>query len=353
MAGKSRRQDPAWFAAGVSIAAVLIPCLLVAATAGILAYRYQRAERGATVQAEAVVERARLGEYGEGIQVRWTDQHGNPHTQRFEVVDPAVYPQGSAYGVRYDPRHPGRAFPADTDGTYLPTDNTSLALLGACLLAPLLLAPWGVRLVAIRRSLARPGMPYQAMALIGRHKKAARLTRPFVALIPTELPLPQWGYEVGVVELPEGSRLQGVMWHPALDALEPGTRVLVHARPTQRLGAVVVLPDGTRLWPAGRLRRSVPVWWRLPPRPAFVWRQQSGSRGPGTVMVASKPRAGLWRALKVVVGRVGAIAGPAIGAATLRTAGAGAGVIVLLAVPAGMAALTAYLWGLLGGEPYR
>jgi hypothetical protein len=59
--------------------------------------------------------------------------------------------------------------------------------------------------------------------------------------------------------------LQRVIWDPAINRLCPGDPVLVrrHGR-----YAVVDLPDGTRLWPAGTLRVSDPRGWKLIERPS-------------------------------------------------------------------------------------
>jgi hypothetical protein len=76
-------------------------------------------------------------------------------------------------------------------------------------------------------------------------------------------------------------RYQRVMWDPVLDRMPPDLHVQARVRgwgPTRR--AVIDLPNGTRIWPAGRLRHREPWFTTLtrreheeskPPRPQLVF----------------------------------------------------------------------------------
>ncbi|MEV4115738.1 hypothetical protein [Nonomuraea sp. NPDC049695] len=108
--------------------------------------------------------------------------------------------------------------------------------------------------------------------------------------------------------------LQRVYWDPALERMRPrkrsqyGEQVRAHVGGWPFRRAVVVLDDGTRLWPAGRLRRRCPWEWREEPRPSY------GRRRP-------RPGGGLVAAVVVTVSLGSfALGGPAIG---LAAAGVG------------------------------
>lgn len=134
-----------------------------------------------------------------------------------------------------------------------------VALAGAVSGYLLMVGGWLLRFRGARRACAAEAESWQVLPLLGIFKS---LRAPYLLLVAPSgrLPMPpDLRYRPGRREL------QRVVWDPAINRLCPGDPVLVrrHGR-----YAVVDLPDGTRLWPAGTLRVREPKNWELVERPS-------------------------------------------------------------------------------------
>ncbi|MDN3024601.1 hypothetical protein [Streptomyces sp. S.PB5] len=221
----------------------LVGYALLAAWLGGHAYAIEYTREHTATSMGDVVERG-VGPDGDDILVRWQDRSGRTHVQRFPDRDATSYTDGTTFLVAYDPaeRNPsGRPI----DWQDIPkNDGYEDDLLGGAVfsgfVAAALCGVWAHRGLRFRRLVRRPGRPATALVRTGE-----RRTGPLGQGLPTT-----WL----VLDDGTGPRRQRVMWHPALDELPDGVPVTVHGRRT----ALVVLPDGTRLVPLGRLHRHDP-----------------------------------------------------------------------------------------------
>ncbi|MFJ8106860.1 hypothetical protein [Streptomyces sp. NPDC096132] len=227
----------------LGVAVTLGGYALFAAMLGLHASAYLDARDRATARTTGVVVEDGIGD-DQDVRVRWTDGGHHIHVQRFGVYDTDRYAEGEDFPVAYDPSaaHP-RGFPADPDETSAEDDLVAPIFLGAAVALPLILV-WLWRGLRFRLTARRPGRPTTARVRVGTRRTGWRA------------PTATW------LELtaPKGrSHWQRVMWHPALHDPPPELSVTVHGgAPNSRRPAVVVLTDGTRLVPLGRLRDHAP-----------------------------------------------------------------------------------------------
>ncbi|MET8978942.1 hypothetical protein ABZX85_25305 [Streptomyces sp. NPDC004539] len=210
--------------------------------------RYESARERAVATAAGVVVEDGIGD-GEDIRVRWTDAAGRTHVQRFAVYETGGYEKGSLFPVAYDPaRSDPLGFPTDPDETAA-EDDLLVPVLLAGLAAAAVCTVWAWRGLRFRLLIRRPGTALTASVRHGPHGV-------------TE------AYWLVVSDEREGrGRWQRVMWHPALDDVTDGVVVAVHGGARWTRAVVVVLPDGSRLVPVGRLRRRPPRRAPLPAGP--------------------------------------------------------------------------------------
>ncbi|MER6952847.1 hypothetical protein [Streptomyces sp. NPDC000618] len=229
-----RRPGPALRVGLLGVAVTLTGYALFAGWLGLHAQRYADARDRATQRIVGVVVEDGIGDEDD-IRVRWTDAEDRTHLQRFPVYDTDRYRRGSSFPVAYAPGS-AEAFPTDPDETATEDDLIVPIVLGSAA-ALLILGVWVWRGLRFRLTARRPGRPMTARVRYGRRRTAG-----------PRAPRTTW------LELttPDGTRrLQRVMWHPILDETPADSPVTVHGSP--RRPAVVVLPDGTRLVPLGRL----------------------------------------------------------------------------------------------------
>ncbi|MBE8474464.1 hypothetical protein [Streptomyces justiciae] len=179
----------------------------------------------------------------EDVRVSWTDEAGHEHVQ--PVTPPAdgrPYRKYGAFPVEYDPTETNpRGHFYDYrrhEPKRLDEDGLAFSAFFAGLVAVALWIAWARRGLVFRLAARRPGRPMTARIRIGERDQT----------------LPWLSAETFWLVL-DGPRRQRVMWHPALDEHPGRVPVTVHGGRT----AVVVLPDGTRLVPVGRLRRREPA----------------------------------------------------------------------------------------------
>ncbi|MFD1547766.1 hypothetical protein [Nonomuraea guangzhouensis] len=214
----------------------------------------------ATVRATAYVSHVHDDDSDgpEAVGLTWTDSQGVEHVTIVQVGGRLAL--DSAVAVRYDPGNPGGlVFPAEEEAFPPPGDWQSrylLALLATYVFLGVLV---GARLALNVRAKRMPEASWRAMPLLVTYGSSlARWYTGYLRLVPP-------GDARGFV--------QRVYWHPALDRMPYwadralGGKVLVRVGPWPFRRAVVTLPDGTRLWPAGRLRRRIPWGWSAEERP--------------------------------------------------------------------------------------
>lgn len=239
-----RRPAPALRVGLLGVAVTLVGYALFAGWLGVHARLYAEARDRATATAAGVVVEDGIGD-DQDVRVRWKDDRGRVHVQRFGVYDTGRYTRGEAFPVAHAPGA-ARGFPADPDETAAEDDLLVPVFLGAVVAVPLTLV-WVRRGLRFRLAARRPGRRTTARVRLGNR-------RPTI----WRGPATTW------LELaaPDGTaRWQRVMWHPALEEVhagspEAGRTVTVHG--SGRRPAGVTLSDGTRLVPLGRLREHRP-----------------------------------------------------------------------------------------------
>lgn len=104
------------------------------------------------------------------IRVRWRDQTGHPHVQRFAIYDTDRSAKGHHFPLAYDPHEPDpRGFPADPDQTaaeddlLVPIGLAGVVAAGFC-------GVWALRGLRFRWSARKAGRP---MAATVRHGERA------------------------------------------------------------------------------------------------------------------------------------------------------------------------------------
>ncbi|MFN8074766.1 MAG: hypothetical protein U0Q15_04990 [Kineosporiaceae bacterium] len=259
-----RRERPARRVAAAS----LLLALAGAGTAVTGAVAASDADSAREARAVAAAQAVVLdGDAGRGrVRVRWQDLAGREHTSSVRVRDARSLPAGAALPVRYDPGDPKPRALGPATGAHaapLTPRPVVLARLLACALglgaAVVTAAGWDPAPGAGTVGRARPRAPDERRPH-GRAARGARGAR---------------GRRVAVVGAPARRRrpaarsaLQRVVWHPRSTRCRPARApVTVHgARLDARSPVTVVLPDGVRLVPVGRLRADAP---RRVPSPAW------------------------------------------------------------------------------------
>ncbi|WP_327184633.1 hypothetical protein [Streptomyces sp. NBC_01334] len=233
------RPGPALRTGLLGLAVVLTGYALLAAWAGWHAERYADARDRATARTVGVVVADGIGD-DRDVRVRWTDDEGRSHLQRFAVHGTDRHAEGEDFPVAYDPAT-AEGFPADPDETAREDDLLAPVFLGTAVALPLV-GIWLWRGLRFRLTARRRGRPMTARVRCGSRRPAIWPNRTTSWLWLTS---------------PEGTdHWQRVMWHPALDCLPAGAPVTAHGSPGRP--TVVALPDGTRLVPLGRLRHRRP-----------------------------------------------------------------------------------------------
>jgi hypothetical protein len=186
------------------------------------------------------------------VEVVWSDEQGELHRVRFDVVPGSEWSSSSQFRLRYDPSRPDvPAFPAGADagrvtGVRPPWWGLGLVLPFLVLAAGTALA-WRVR---IRRAhAAEAGEPQRWRVVPLRKSGTVGATGGSVTIGVATVLVPVSGD--GVLPPPPGSLWQPVMWSDGVARLRPGDEV------DARVGggrAVLDTADGHRIWPAGRLR---------------------------------------------------------------------------------------------------
>ena len=283
-----KRPGPALRVGLLGVAVTLTGFALFAGWLTLHLERHYDALDRATATATGVVVADGIGDEDD-IRVRWTDDRGRTHVQRFGVYDTDRYTEGADFPLLYAPGGT-EAFPADPDETAAEDDLIAPVFLAAAFALPMV-GVWGWRGLRFLLTARRSGRPMTARVHRGGHRAAA-----------WRGPTTTW------LELtaPDGAtHWQRVMWHPALDDLPAGTPVSVRNR--SRRPAVVTLPDGTRLVPLGRFRRRPPAGVSLGHEAVRADLRDAFLLPPGTVVRPTYP----WRH-----GALTAAAGVGLGAAT-------------------------------------
>ncbi|MFI6935443.1 hypothetical protein [Streptomyces sp. NPDC050287] len=242
-----RRPGPALRVGLLGVTSTLMGCALLAAWLGWHAYQYDSARDRATARSNGVVVEDGIGDEDD-IRVRWTDQTGHEHVQRFGVYDNDRYTKGRRFPVAYDPHKPDpRGFPADPDETaaeddlLVPIGLAGTVAVGFC-------AAWAWRGLRFRRTARKTGRPMVASVRRGERTGTA-----------TWLSDTTW---LALAEPDQPDRpvaWQRVMWHPAVEDWSGPIAVTVHGSARSRGPLVTQLPGGTRLVPLRRLLHHPPL----------------------------------------------------------------------------------------------
>ncbi|RVX46229.1 hypothetical protein EDD27_9090 [Nonomuraea polychroma] len=305
----------------VSIGGFLLGMSVAIVVLGVLTLDVSAQQARATARTSATVVYLYYDDAGGHVaaDLEWFDAGGVRHVTLVQVGNDREVVPGAGLAIRYAPDNPdGLVFPGADDEFPPPGDWVLRTVLGLLVALPALLLLLGARLLLNLRAARAPAAAWRAAPLLLTHRNSNAT----------------WyaGY-LRLTEVPAGGGparryLQRVYWDPALDRMRPrkqrqyGEQVQAHVGGWPFRRAVVVLDDGTRVWPAGRLRRRRPWRWNEEPRPSY------GRRRP-------RPGGGLIAAMAATVG-IGSFAlyGPAVGIAA-----AGVGVAILH-----------YIWGWYGGE---
>jgi hypothetical protein len=263
--GPDVRRHRVWPMVAVGIG-VMLTGLSIAIALQLSTVRSVQAVQARRVNAPGTVVRAGLSPDHKGLRVRWQDPAGRAHVARFVLVDRDDYwREGTAFTVRYDPEAvdgkvvagPGYADDVEEGGGGSVGDYVVLGILVGfavvCALA------WPVRGLLTWLTLRAPATT--ALATPYRCVRARQLSHVVV-----QLTFPQ---------APPGGRAtwtQRVLWAPAFDDLAPGGAVTVRVSRLRPRRAVIELPGGGHLWPAGGLRRGF-LFDRTEHRPPGVSRR--------------------------------------------------------------------------------
>ena len=199
---------------------------------------------------------ARTGLPDDAVEVGWRDRNGKTHRSIFVLSYPEQWRVGDRFDVRYDPEHPDRqVYPAREFVGYtfdegLGEDKALVELVVTAAFLVLFLLMWLGRGVLNLRA-ARSGVivEWEARPVLASHR--LRWWSRLLLLVPDS----GW----------EDARWQRIMWDPSFAQMSGSTMVRAHITAGRPGRAVVELPDGTRLWPAGRLRKREYRNWDLDP----------------------------------------------------------------------------------------
>nr|WP_062337207.1 hypothetical protein [Herbidospora sakaeratensis] len=197
---------------------------------------------------------SRIDQDTDQIDVAYRDGQGAQRSVRFAVRDPALFKPGDRFGLLLlTPA--GTIYPEEVYGQYVSGHPSPPALEIAprevrSVLLPVaifLLACWTVRAYFTASATDAPVIRARARNRTPIGDVAAGMENRLLSRHLVELNTWDTGH-------PE-TLLQPVLWSPDLERLVDGTivRIRLGRGPLRR--AVIDLPDGGRLWPAGRARR--------------------------------------------------------------------------------------------------
>ncbi|MFJ8580081.1 hypothetical protein [Micromonospora sp. NPDC093277] len=313
----------------LALAAALLGFVVIAAVLGWQAQRYVSAEERATTVAEGTVVEDGIGDAGD-IRVRWVDNTGREHVQRFGIYGTDRYPKGQTFPVAYDPAELApRGFPADPDETS-EADDLVAPIVIAGFVTVLVVLGWMLRGLLFRRAAGRSRRLMTASVLSGERPDGQPISvgnSTWIALAEDRRHDPD--------------RWQRVMWHPVVDSVSGAVPVTVHGDVSSKRRVVVELPGQVRLVPIGRLRHQ-------PPKRVVLEERFDVDGNLHDLVIlpagASLPGNRRWWGRAVIFALIGAALGGLWG---ILFAG---GVAVPLAAAAG-AALLVNVWALTGAEP--
>ncbi|MFG6200221.1 hypothetical protein [Nonomuraea sp. JJY05] len=228
------------------------------------------AESRATARSMATVEYIDFDGQGnpEMFHLNWSD--GRNSHQTMIQADSEHFVQGSVLPIRYDPADPGGlVFPAGHEDVPPPGDMLRRAPFVVAGIYGLGLVLVLARFLLNRHAASAAEARWQVRPLILEYRtKGVRWFSPYLKLVPERGARPYY---------------QRVHWDPAVDERAEALKAQVRIGGGPFRRAVVITGDGTRLWPAGRLRRRTPRGWEESDRPLGkpYW------HGPGWVLVAS------------------------------------------------------------------
>ncbi|MCP2353756.1 hypothetical protein HD597_000776 [Nonomuraea thailandensis] len=295
------------FTAGILVAGALL---------GVSVVRTAQNDADATFRTIAAVHGLYVDDDDKVVlaDLAWTDARGRAHVTVVQTGEDQALELNDILQIRADPLGTGELVFPLRDAFPYPGDQSRLALLVVLVSFVVMLLALAVRLQLNLRAARAPERSWRATSLqVG--------FTPFGRLRPNQYAT----YLVLLSESDDKARwVQRMYWDPAVDHMRANAWVKVRMGTGLTRRAVVILPDGTRLWPAGSLRSGFPWRW-----------DKEGRRRPATV------RYRLPRPLLVFIGVAGG-AGPLwldVGPSAACAMGAlmGAGMF--------------YAWGWFGGEP--
>ena len=264
----------------VSVAGVTFGVLVAVAVLAVHVANVWAQETRATARATASVSSVRVDRRGNetAADLRWTDADGTAHLTRVQVTDEFDPTLDSPLVVRYDPGDPrGLVFPAEGEEFPPPGDWQRYALLAVLAVYPAMLLALGARLLLNLRATRAPAATWLSEPLLLTYSwKGSRSFAGYLRLI-----------EEPTGDEPGRRYLQRVYWDPALDRIRRGEPVTVQVAGGPLRRAVVTLDDGTRLWPAGRLRRRKPFGWLEQRRPVGAQHRRLPTREHLAVVAAA------------------------------------------------------------------
>ncbi|MEU7928390.1 hypothetical protein [Micromonospora sp. NPDC049107] len=323
-------QRPVLRVALLALAATMLAFAIVGSVLGWKGYRYASAQARATAVVEGIVVEDGIGDLDD-IRVRWVDQAGQEHVQRFGIYDTDRYTKDRPFPVAYDPAEPTpRGFPADPDETSN-EDDLTVPIVISGFVAVLVVLTWALRGILFRRAAGRPSSLLEASVLAGDRPDGPPISvgnSTWIALATNRHRGPD--------------RWQRVMWHPVVDSVSGTVHVTVHGDVSTKRRVVIEMPGQVRLVPIGRLRHQ-------PPKRVVLDERADVSDALRDLVIlpagASPPRARPWWWRAAVFALVGAAFGGICGVLFL-----GSGTGVPLAAVVG-AALLINVWAFTGAEP--
>ena len=233
----------------ISIGGMVI-ALSAALWLGVKAMRSADAAYARRPVAIGTIGRTGLGGKADVGEVVWQDQHHVSHTARFHFAYPDEWNTGDRFDVSYDAGDPAArvyAAPPFEDSVEDERDATWVGVFLTAITFVLGVLGWLVRGLFSLRARSAPVSEWHVQLALGVKRRVTNyiyLVLVPVGAVPPEAPVP-----------PAGERWQRVIWSPALAGLVNGGTVRVRLRPGYFGRAVVEAPDGSLIWPSGRLRK--------------------------------------------------------------------------------------------------
>jgi hypothetical protein len=244
---------------GISVGGVLV-AFGVAIWVMLASMRSADAVDARRAVAMGTIGRTGLGDEHDVAEVVWRDGRGMSHTARFRFYYPDDWQEGEAFGVSYDTADPGGpVFAAGGYADYIHDGRLPswLRVVPPVAIFVAFASSWLVRGGLNLRARSAPTSEWHARVLVDTERRVVNGI--LVSLDPAD----------GTVA-PKDRYWQRVLWSPALAELAEGRTVRARIRHGLRGRAVIEAPDGSLIWPAGRLRTSPaltpldwPPSWRL------------------------------------------------------------------------------------------